>query len=113
MSNGRAQAGGQIGVNGEHYKGGTFLPSTHRPKGIAKSRTAPRRMLVEPGVLAVVPEGETAIFEGLQQFVHVTVTDKKLVARFPDDHTAVRYYFDSPAAMHALIAAYNAGQRFQ
>lgn len=34
MSNGRAKAGGQIGVNGYNYKGGQFLPSTEAPPGL-------------------------------------------------------------------------------
>jgi hypothetical protein len=30
---GRARKGGETGMNGEFYKGGTFLPSTEAPKG--------------------------------------------------------------------------------
>lgn len=40
MSNGRAAKGGETGLNGERYAGGTFLPSTTLPKGTPKSRPA-------------------------------------------------------------------------
>ena len=38
---GRAQAGGEKGVNGDHYKGGQYLPSTQAPKGSHAVMRAP------------------------------------------------------------------------
>lgn len=40
MSNTRASAGGQVGQNGEWYRGGEFLPSTEMPKGTWKREQA-------------------------------------------------------------------------
>jgi hypothetical protein len=48
-SEGRAKKGGEIGLNGEHYKGGQFLPSSEKtvkgliriPKGSGKKEIAP------------------------------------------------------------------------
>ena len=49
MSNGRAKKGGEIAINGEYYKGGSFLPSTQLPKrGTAKKQSPkPAKPLTE------------------------------------------------------------------
>jgi hypothetical protein len=119
---GRARAGGQCGCNGEFYAGGTFMPSTTRPKGVAAARRpAARRALVEPGRLDVVPAGQTALFARLQAFVRVAdgpaldsarTPAPTLVAAFADDHPSMTHYFAGAPELHALIAAYNGGQRF-
>lgn len=42
MPNGRAKKGGQIGLNGEFYKGGSFLPSTTRSKQAPVKKITPQ-----------------------------------------------------------------------
>lgn len=59
---GRARKGGQIGRNGEAYKGGQFLPSTTLPK-TQRERRGGGRVLVAPFEWAVAPEGKRSIFD--------------------------------------------------
>lgn len=42
MANSRAKKGGEIGMNGEFYKGGSFLPSTQLPKQSPFKKQAPK-----------------------------------------------------------------------
>lgn len=108
----RATKGGQVGCNGEFYKGGEFLPSTQLPKrGAASRKAASHRALVKPGVIDVVPAGAVAIFPRLQHFV--VVDGDKLAAKYADDHTAIAYHFDSPAELHRLIELFNAGTLYE
>ncbi len=106
----RAKAGGELGMNGEHYAGGTFLPSTRLPKQGAQGRQArSNRALVEPGRLDVVPEGKKAIFATINSIS--LVLDGQRVP-LPENHpfwTSVPGYRDEVVA---LCAAYNAGERF-
>ena len=56
MDNKRAKAGGQVGLNGEWYAGGRFLPSTALPsRSCAGGGKSPKKVLVSPGVLATPP----------------------------------------------------------
>ncbi|CVK21550.1 hypothetical protein [Sporomusa sphaeroides] len=49
MANGRAKVGGQTGVNGYHYKGGQYLPSTDIPPGLLTKNVKPlKKEQVEP-----------------------------------------------------------------
>lgn len=108
----RAKQGGQVGRNGEFYKGGTFLPSTSLPKRGPSSRiAASHRALVKPGVIDVVPTGAVAIYPRLQHFV--VVDGDKIAPKYPDDHTAIAYHFDSPAELHRLIELFNAGTLYE
>jgi len=51
----RAKKGGEIGVNGEHYEGGQFLPSSPETvkgaQGSSSKRKAPkpRKVQIAPG----------------------------------------------------------------
>lgn len=47
--NGRAKKGGETAINGEFYKGGSFLPSTKLPKQspIKKSVAQPKKPLTD------------------------------------------------------------------
>lgn len=107
----RAKAGGEIGRNGEFYKGGTYLPSTALPKrGPASRKAATRRALVKPGVWDTVPADRVAIYPRIQPFVNVD--GEKVSAKYPDDHTAISYYFNNPAELHQLIDSFNSGELF-
>jgi len=62
----RANPGGQIGANGEFYKGGQFIARTDRPKGqpVRHKKTGKRE--IEPFVWVLPPvEGAQAIFPRL------------------------------------------------
>lgn len=70
MANGRAKKGGETGMNGEFYPGGTFLPSTTLGKMAASKKKAykPFKNQVAPYVWEIVPEGMKAIFSSLMGF---------------------------------------------
>lgn len=118
MDNKRAKAGGQVGLNGEWYAGGRFLPSTALP---SRSRSAgsksPKMVLVSPGVLATPPvDGAVAIFAALREFMHIDqATQLATVLDRPD--AAIQHYVSKDvesgrAYLQAAVAAYNAGQRW-
>lgn len=115
---GRAPAGGTTGMNGEFYKGGTFLPNTTLPKqGAAPGGkgASGRGFLIEPGVFAHPPEpGYKAILNSYQQFIGVdngvaTVTERPdaAIAAFVNEDVA-----EGRAFLRAAVDAYNAGMRW-
>lgn len=112
MANGRARKGGEVGLNGEFYEGGKFLPNTQLPKRSPQQRRgrAPARVLVEPGVFASMLGEGGSVFARIQLFVRME--NGVAVCAFADDHASIAYYFSSPAELHNLIASYNAGERF-
>ncbi len=112
MASGRAQKGGELGMNGEFYAGGTFLPNTRLPKRGARPRVQRvTRMLVEPGIFASPLGHVSSIFSMVRELAHVE--NGVLVANFSDDHPAMQtYYGRRIEEFHALLAAYNAGRRF-
>lgn len=68
MSNGQAPKGGIVGVNGEFYEGGKFLPSTARAKGEpkpVKKFTGPRKEQVTRYEYAERPEGMRSIYSAI------------------------------------------------
>jgi hypothetical protein len=116
MAGGRARAGGEIGMNGEHYAGGTFLPNTRLPKRGARARGArTNRVLVEPGVFAtIIAENTGSLYQTLSALV--CVENGVMRAAYADDHAAIAYYVGTNevglARFRANIAAYNQGERF-
>lgn len=77
----RATKGGEIGINGDVYEGGQFLPNTTLPKGFNKRdmRAATRKQNIAPCVWGVAPSPELrAIFAYLAgsygMFNHTTKT---------------------------------------
>ena len=105
----RAKRGGEIGKNGEYYKGGSFLPGTSLPKrGRARTASGPKRWLVGPGHTAAIPEGRFAIFETVRHYV--IVTDAGIARKFTDDHPASAYMGPEWLAwLDEMIAEYNSG----
>lgn len=116
--NGRAPVGGMNGMNGEFYKGGTFLPNTTMPKqGAAPGGkgTSGRGFLIEPGVFGHPPEpGAKAILNSYQQFIAVdngvaSVTERPdvAIASFVNDDVT-----EGRAFLRAAVEAYNNGMRW-
>lgn len=115
---GRAPAGGIIGMNGEHYKGGTFLPNTTLPKqGNSADGTGGGRggFLIEPGVYAQPPgDGYKAILNSYSEFIHVNDG----IATFYDrGDVAIEHFVNPDAAegrafLRAAVEAYNNGMRW-
>jgi len=109
MANGRAKAGGEIGKNGEFYKGGAFLPNTNLPKqGSTGSVAKTRRALIEPGVIGEVPEGKVAIFPQVKDLS--ASDDAGKLRMFNADHACWTHY--NYNQIEALIVRYNNGERF-
>lgn len=112
----RAVAGGQTGKNGEFYKGGTFLPSTTLPKRSSQScKAKTRKVLVEPGVLAELPEGcGGSIFGTYRELISVQA-GTAYARDCPD--AVVKAYINKDveagrATLVDLVKAYNAGSRW-
>ncbi len=111
MSNGRARKGGEIGVNGEFYEGGTFLPSTDLPKrpasksgkptGAKKEQIAPYRWEVAPA------DGMRSIFTALSGTVCKYVNGKLMVNASDE---ALAYTRRTRAQVAALAERYNNGE---
>ena len=115
---GRAPAGGVVGLNGEFYKGGTFLPNTTLPKQgkAAGSARVATGVLIEPGLRADAPEaGVKSIFNSYREFIAVDAQGVASVIGRPD--AAIAAYVDEDVAegrafLRAAVSAYNAGMRW-
>ncbi|PXW47913.1 hypothetical protein DFO55_1455 [Grimontella sp. AG753] len=109
--NGKAKKGGQIGINGQQYKGGQFLPaSKHTVKGQFRARKACSKQcsgLTEPGKVELLPPGKKAIFGTIRAFVQI---DNGTMAITASDHS-LRAYGYTRDSMQALVDQYNAGER--
>jgi hypothetical protein len=105
----RAKAGGEIGVNGERYEGGQFLPSTTLPKQAPTSRKAGTgKREIAPYVWEVAPEGKQSIYS---RFSHLwQITDGK--AAVIDNAQALAYYKRSAEEVQAAADQWNAGERW-
>lgn len=70
MSNGRAPIGGTTGMNGLHYDGGQFLPSTELGKLPAKTaKRATGKQEIAPYVWELPAEGKTSLYRPISAFV--------------------------------------------
>lgn len=109
---GQAKKGGEIGVNGEHYKGGQYMPgsaSTVKGEHCSTSRKTGkrRRVLIEPGILVEVNQGEKAIFARIREFVAI---ENGVMRQTASAHTVAHYGLET--SLPDLIHRYNAGERF-
>lgn len=110
---GRAPAGGTIGMNGEFYKGGTILPNTTLPKGSSTtSTTGAGTQLVEPGVLAEPPEvGAIPVYGSRREFL--VLQDGLMIAdESKKDAMVFAYGKEGPAKVRAYAREYNTGRRW-
>lgn len=59
----RAKQGGEIGMNGERYEGGQFLPNTTLPKQEkGKKAAGSKKVEIAPYIWEVAPEGKRSIY---------------------------------------------------
>lgn len=58
MTQKRAKAGGEIGPNGQEYKGGAFIATTTSPKGQKDKKARTGRQEIAPGVWEVAPRSD-------------------------------------------------------
>ncbi|MDN0006875.1 hypothetical protein QVM88_10985 [Providencia stuartii] len=109
---GQAKKGGELGVNGEYYKGGQFMPrsaSTVKGEHCSTSRKTgkKRRVLIEPGILVEVNHDENAIFARISAFVAV---ENGFMRQTASAHTVT--YYGLETSLPDLIRRYNAGERY-
>lgn len=99
----RAPKGGTIAINGEHYKGGAFLPATRLPKqGKAPKRGGFCRELVAPGEFADLAPGERSVFR-------VFCALSRDLVPFPEEHPC--WNFHDRALVVKAIDLYKSGTR--
>lgn len=113
MSFHRAAKGGQVGVNGEFYEGGKFLPSTDRPKG----KPIPRKVgkvQVEPFVWVIPPEGKRPLLRHIG--IYLVAVDRWDASKGVKPYEP---YLNSGRCdkswdeVRALAARWNAGERWE
>lgn len=111
MANGRARKGGEVGVNGEFYEGGKFLPSTEQPKRSVKRAPAKvAKVEIAPYVWEVAPEGKQSIYRKAAPGVFVNVRGGRMV--FVASEQVLAYYKGDRAEIERLCELWNSGERW-
>lgn len=106
----RAAKGGEIGMNGEFYAGGEFLPNTdlasqHKAKatrGSGKQEIAPYTWEVAPDGMVSIYRNLIGVFARMQNGVMVMNCSDKTLA----------YYKRNRFEIAVLIAKWNKGERW-
>jgi hypothetical protein len=93
----RAKVGGEVGINGEFYAGGTFLPNTKLGKMSRSKPTGnrPARTILDP-VFGLVAVDNTYA----PTFAKVTANDQ-----------AIAYYGFTRQQVEDIVSRFNAGER--
>ena len=114
MTKTRAKAGGEVGMNGDFYLGGEFLPSTDAPKGTYSSKdkckAATRKQEIAPYVWEVPPAGMWSL---LQTYGQVWAWNQDRTQTIGIANVSVEYFgaeYLSKAA--AAAEMWNSGQRW-
>ena len=108
----RAKKGGELGMNGEYYKGGQFLPSTILPKmtlkkkskGSGKQEIAPYKWEVAPN------ENLRSIYKLIETFIRIDGKTKKMIIRVSQQ--TIDYYDIDVNKLQELVDLYNSGERW-
>ena len=111
----RAQAGGEIGINGEYYNGGQFLPSSPMTiKGEMKktnSRKGSGKVEVAPYKWEVAPEGMRSIFTAIGGIVARYNWDTSKM-EYADNQQAENYFGYTSEEVLDLIEKFNNGEKW-
>lgn len=111
----RAQAGGEIGINGEFYEGGQFLPSS--PMTIngemqkTNSRKGSRKMEVAPYKWEVAPEGMRSIFTAIGGTV-ARYNRNTGEMEYLGNEQAENYFGYTSEEVISLIEKFNSGEKW-
>ncbi|WP_321146451.1 hypothetical protein [Providencia alcalifaciens] len=110
---GQAKKGGEIGINGEYYKGGQFMPGSSKTKKGDRASSAgpsakPKRQLIEPGVFVEVSDGEKTIYSGIMAFV---IVENGVMRQSVSDKAIAHYELTD--TLPGLIERFNAGERYR
>ena len=105
----RAKCGGEVGVNGERYEGGQFLPHTDRPKGKPRPKGSGKRE-VAPFVWEVPPEeGMVPLIALFGQVCWYDHYQKRFTGT---NDRAIAYYGKDKAQVIEWMTRWNAGERW-
>jgi hypothetical protein len=91
----RAPKGGTVGVNGEFYEGGTFLPTTTLGKMARATRKASTR--------------QASILDTVRAFISISFD--KTTATVTANDSALTYYGKTRSEVQAIVDRYNGGER--
>ena len=105
----RAKAGGEFGLNGEFYAGGTFLPSTKLGKMSRSKPAGSGKVQIEPFVW-VASDGRKSLYRAIAGLVGTIGRDGIAVANQND--VALRYLGVSREQAQQMCDRYNAGDRW-
>jgi hypothetical protein len=110
MSSNRAKAGGEIGINGEHYDGGQFLPNTTLGKMTPRSRShAPRKCEIAPYTWEIAPEGMASIYSLFAGIFGKIINGQMIVSC---NDTTLVYYHRTREQVQSMADRYNNGERW-
>ena len=112
MATKRAQQGGELGANGEFYRGGQFLNTIEenpkregsRPKGTRKREIAPYVWEVQP-----TPESRS-IYTMIAGIYGRTNRDGQM--ELDINPVTLAFYHDDEATIRDMATRYNSGQRW-
>jgi hypothetical protein len=110
----QAPKGGCVGVNGDTYEGGQFLPASEDTiKGAKKVQPRkPSKCQIEPYVWVLCPDGQVSIFE-LLSWHRFNRTAGTFAFNSDLNYSAAGMGGAEGAAYdRGLIEAYNGGERF-
>ena len=106
----RAIKGGQVGANGEFYKGGRFLNTiAENPKVEGSKPKTARKVEIEPYKWVVPEDGRQAIYPGFAG-VFGKVINGQMIVNCSDQTLA--YFGKTREAVQAIADRYNNGERF-
>lgn len=105
----RAKRGGEVGVNGEFYDGGKFLPSTEKPKTPPHKRGTGKQEIA-PYVWETPPEGKRSSIYMRLQGIHGKVIDGVMVLML--NPVTLAYFGQTESEVRQLAERYNAGERW-
>lgn len=102
----RAAKGGEIGMNGEPYAAGTFLPNTTLTKMAKRTPgTGSRKQIIAPCEWAVAPSKNlTSLFAQFREFVNLNTGTV--------NEDGCRYYHKNPREIAFLFDLWKSGERW-
>lgn len=109
----RAKKGGETGMNGEFYAGGTFLPKTKLGKMAKTARVyGSGKQEIEPYKWEVAPEGKKSIYRKIAGIIGTA--DNKTAKIRTDDRflDTLEYLGMKMEEAQNIINLYNAGERW-
>ena len=108
----RAKQGGELGANGEHYKGGQFINTIEEN---SKKQGSPKKgsgkQEIEPYVWVVAPiAGQRSIYRKIAgTYGRVERNGRMVLSISP---VTLKFYGDDEAIVTDLAERYNAGERW-